>query len=83
MVQVGTQSRVVDGSTDVTFGPRQPDDTQNWNATVPGRCWFPIFRFYSPTEAYFDKTRKLEDVAAVRAWARRWKFQNQATGLER
>ena len=48
-----------DGSVDIAFGPEQPADTQNWIATVPGRGWFPIFRFYSPTEAYFDKTWKL------------------------
>lgn len=29
-------------------------------------CRFPIFRFYSPTEPYFDKTWKLEDIVAVR-----------------
>ena len=32
---------------------------------MPGRGWFPIFRFYSPTEAYFDKTWKLEDITAT------------------
>ena len=33
--------------------------------TVPGRGWFPIFRFYSPGEPFFDKTWKLEDIVAV------------------
>ncbi|HEY7296854.1 MAG TPA: hypothetical protein VH684_02865 [Xanthobacteraceae bacterium] len=28
--------------------------------------WFPIFRFYSPTEAYFDKTWALNDIEPVR-----------------
>ena len=54
-----------DGSVDIAFGPEQPADAQNWIATVPGRGWFPIFRFYSPTEAYFDKTWKLEDITAT------------------
>ena len=54
-----------DGSVDIDFGPEQPADTHNWIATVPGRGWFPIFRFYSPTEAYFDKTWKLEDITAT------------------
>ncbi len=54
-----------DGSVDIAFGPHQPTDAQNWIATVPGRGWFPIFRFYSPTEAYFDKTWKLEDITAT------------------
>ena len=43
-----------DGSVDIAFGPQQSTDTENWIATLPGRGWFPIFRFYSPTEAYFD-----------------------------
>ena len=54
-----------DGSVDIAFGPEQPADTHNWIATVPGRGWFPIFRFYSPTESYFDKTWKLEDITAT------------------
>ena len=37
----------------------------NWIQTVPGRGWFPIFRFYSPGEPFFDKTWKLEDIVAV------------------
>ena len=54
-----------DGSVDIAFGPHQPAGAQNWIATVPGRGWFPIFRFYSPTEAYFDKTWQLEDIIAT------------------
>lgn len=54
-----------DGSIDIHFGPHQPTDTRNWIATVPGRGWFPIFRFYSPTEAYFDKTWQLDDIIAL------------------
>jgi len=33
---------------------------------VPGKGWFPIFRFYSPTEAYFDKSWKLNDIEEVK-----------------
>ncbi|MGO4740752.1 DUF1254 domain-containing protein [Bosea sp. 2KB_26] len=55
-----------DGSLDITFGPDEPKEKGNWIKTVPGRGWFPIFRFYSPAEAYFDKTWKLEDIAAVK-----------------
>ena len=51
-----------DGSVDIAFGPQMPTGTENWIATVPGRGWFPIFRFYSPTDAYFDKTWKLQDI---------------------
>ena len=47
--------------------PNGPADTHNWIATVPGRGWFPhpIFRFYSPTKSYNDKTWKLEDITAT------------------
>jgi hypothetical protein len=51
-----------DGSIDILFGPEKPAGEANWIRTVPGKGWFPIFRFYSPTEAYFDKTWKLEDI---------------------
>jgi hypothetical protein len=54
-----------DGSVDITFGPTEPEGGGNWIETVPGRGFFPMMRFYSPTEAYFDKTWKLEDVVAV------------------
>ena len=30
-----------------------------------GEWRFPIFRFYSPAESFFDKTWKLEDIVAV------------------
>jgi hypothetical protein len=32
------------------------DKAVNWIPTVPGRAWFPYFRFYSPTEPYFDRS---------------------------
>src|SRR5262245_3671772 len=51
-----------DGTIDIIFGPDAPNDGGNWIRTVPGRGWFPIFRFYSPTEAYFDKTWVLNDI---------------------
>lgn len=58
-----------DGSVDIYFGPQEPKEDPkekaNWIRTVPGRGWFPIFRFYSPAEAYFDKTWKLEDIEPV------------------
>jgi hypothetical protein len=33
---------------------------------VPGKGWFPFFRFYGATEAYFDQMWKLEDIVVVR-----------------
>jgi hypothetical protein len=29
---------------------------------VSGKGWFPFFRFYGPTGAYFEQTRKLDDI---------------------
>jgi len=54
-----------DGSIDIYFGPDAPKQTKNWIKTVPGKGWFPIFRFYGPAQAYFDKTWKLEDIVAT------------------
>ena len=54
-----------DGSIDILFGPNEPKEGGNWIKTVPGKGWFPIFRFYSPTEAYFDKTWALNDIEPI------------------
>jgi hypothetical protein len=52
-----------DGSVDIYFGPTPPiGKKQNWIPTVPGRAWFTYFRFYSPTQAYFDRTWVLPDI---------------------
>ena len=34
----------------------------NWIETVPGRGYYPMFRFYSPTAPLFDGTWALPDV---------------------
>ena len=51
-----------DGSIDVYFGPKAPAGQEaNWVQTVPGEGWFAYFRFYGPTEAFFDKSWQLPD----------------------
>src|SRR5215510_8160800 len=56
-----------DGTIDIYFGPAMPaGQEKNWIETRPDRGWFPIFRFYSPTEAYFDKTWKLPDIEKLK-----------------
>ena len=46
-----------DGSIDVYFGRKAPAGQEtNWVQTVPGKGWFTYFRFYGPTEAFFDKS---------------------------
>ena len=52
-----------DGSVDVFFGPTAPSGKEsNWVQTVPGRYWFPYFRLFAPTEAYFDRSWPLPDI---------------------
>jgi len=55
-----------DGSVDVYFGPTRPEGETNFIQTNPGQGWFPYFRFYGPTEAYFDKTWQLNDIEELR-----------------
>ena len=52
-----------DGSFDLYFGPDAPAGQEsNWIETVPGRGFYPMFRFYSPTAPLFDGTWTLPDV---------------------
>lgn len=52
-----------DGSIDLYFGPTAPPGFKNnWVQTVPGKHWFSYFRLYAPTEPYFDKSWKLDDI---------------------
>ena len=55
-----------DGSVDIHFGPQAPSGKQkNWIKTFPGKGWFTYLRFYSPTEAFFDRTWKPDDISEV------------------
>src|SRR5262245_42036485 len=57
-----------DGSVDVYFGPEAPQGKEaNWVQTVPGKGWFTYFRFYAPTEAFFDKSWALPDFEKIGA----------------
>ena len=50
------------GSVDIYCGPKAPPGFEkNWIPTVPGRNWFAYFRFYRPTEPYFDRSWPLPD----------------------
>jgi hypothetical protein len=52
-----------DGSVNLYFGPTKPASANNnWIKTIGGRGWFPYFRFYAPTEPYFDKSWQLPDI---------------------
>jgi hypothetical protein len=55
-----------DGSVDLYVGPRPPDGWEaNWIETVPDKAWFAYFRFYGPTEAYFERSYPLPDFEIV------------------
>jgi hypothetical protein len=52
-----------DGSIDLYFGPTPPPAKEaNWIQTLPGKGWYPMFRFYTPTAGLFDGTWKLPDI---------------------
>jgi len=52
-----------DGSVDLHFGPKSPNDQQtNWIPTRPGGQFEVLFRFYGPDKPLFDKTWTLPDI---------------------
>jgi hypothetical protein len=55
-----------DGSTPIFVGPEAPKGWENnWIKSIPGRAWFPYFRFYGPKKAYFDQSWKLPQIEEV------------------
>jgi len=56
-----------DGSVDLYFGPKAPAGKEkNWVQTLPGKHWFTYMRFYGPTQAYFDKSWKMDDIKEMK-----------------
>lgn len=52
-----------DGSIDLYFGPSAPEGmAANWVKTSRGKGWFTYFRWYGPTQAFFDKSWRLPDI---------------------
>jgi hypothetical protein len=52
-----------DGSINVYFGPQAPQGGEsNWIKTLPGKGWFTYFRWYGPSQAFFDKSWRLPDI---------------------
>ena len=57
----------VDGSVDLYFGLKAPTGWEsNWIEAVPGKGFYPMFRFYSPKESLFDGTWKLPDIELMK-----------------
>jgi hypothetical protein len=51
---------------DIYCGPKAPTGFEkNWIPTVPGKNWFAYFRFYQPTEPYFDRSWPLPDFERI------------------
>jgi hypothetical protein len=60
-----------DGSYDLYMGPEPPKGQEgNWIKTNAGEGFFVIFRFYGPTEPYFDKSYQLPNIELVKGDAR-------------
>jgi hypothetical protein len=56
-----------DGSADIWFGPTPPKEgSANWIKTFPGRGYFAGMRLYAPTQVFFDKTWKPDDIVKVK-----------------
>lgn len=53
-----------DDSVTLYFGPELPKGApeKNWIKTVAGEGWFTYFRFYAPTQPYFDGSWQLPDI---------------------
>ena len=54
-------------NSDLDVSPKAPAGFEkNWIPTVPGKAWFTYFRFYSPTQPYFDRSWVLSDIEKVK-----------------
>jgi hypothetical protein len=54
-----------DGSTDIYFGPQLPTGAKNWIRTLPQKGYFVIVRIYGPTQAFFDKKWRPDDIVKL------------------
>ena len=57
-----------DGSVRLVFSPERPDGVPeaNWIQTNPEKGFFAYFRWYSPTQAFFDRSWKMGNIEEVR-----------------
>lgn len=55
-----------DGSVTFHIGPKKPKDAKNFLQTVPDKGWFALFRFYGPTQEFFDRKYKVGDFERIR-----------------
>ncbi|MGD8895979.1 MAG: DUF1214 domain-containing protein [Acidobacteriota bacterium] len=52
---------------DIYFAPEKPEGVaeESWIQTVPGKGFFPFYRFYGPLKAYTDQTWKPVEIERV------------------
>ena len=56
-----------DGSADICLDPTAPKTANaNWIKTVPGRGYFVALRLYGPTQPFFDKQWRPDDIVKVK-----------------
>jgi len=55
-----------DGSVDVYFGPKAPEQKANWIQTIPGKGWNTILRLYGALDPWFDKTWRPGEIEEVK-----------------
>ena len=56
-----------DGSIDLYFGPKAPEGKKsNWIKTLDDRGFFLYFRWYGPTQEFFDQSWQLNDIIEVK-----------------
>jgi hypothetical protein len=57
-----------DGSVRLVFSPKKPDGVPeaNWIQTNPEKGWFTYFRWYSPTQAFFDRSWKMDNIVEIK-----------------
>jgi hypothetical protein len=66
-VNLGNVTQNSDESYDIFFGPEPLAGQEgNWIKTNPDEEFFVIFRFYGPTEAYYDKSWQLPNIELVK-----------------
>jgi hypothetical protein len=56
-----------DGSVDIYVGPKAPAGQEsNWIKTNKDEGWFAYFRLYGPTEKFFDRSWKINDIKKLK-----------------
>ena len=55
-----------DGSYDIFFGPEKPEGNVNYIQTLPNKGWNMLWRVYSPTQVWYDKTWRPGEIVKVK-----------------